>query len=54
MCNIVDYLKSRRALVALYLITLAVILILGFLAQQESVYVRYETVLVSFSFACIP
>lgn len=53
MRNIVDYLKSRRALVALYLITLAVILILGFLAQQESVYVRYETVLVSFSFACI-
>ncbi len=53
MRNIIDYLKSRRALVALYLLVLAVILTLGFLAQQERVYVRYETVLVSFSFVCI-
>ncbi|NLI54225.1 MAG: HAMP domain-containing histidine kinase [Clostridiales bacterium] len=48
-----DYLKSRRALVTLYLLALAVIFLLGFLARQDAVYVRYEAILVSFSFACI-
>lgn len=53
MHNVWDYLKSRRAVILLYLIALAVIFLLGYLARQESVYVRYEAILISFAFFCI-
>jgi len=53
MRKVLDYFKSRRAVVLLYLITVAIIRLLGYLAQQEAMYVRYETILVTFTFACI-
>lgn len=53
MRRLVSYLSARRALLALYLLTLAVILTLGFLAGQDGVYVRYETILVTFSLVCV-
>ena len=53
MRKLLDYLRSRRAVVLLYLLTVAIIRLLGYLAQQDTVYVRYETILVSFAFCCI-
>lgn len=53
MRNILDYFKSRSAVWTLYLLSIGVIFLLGFLARQEQVYVRYEAILISFAFACI-
>lgn len=53
MQKLLDYFKSRRAVLLLYLLTVAIIRLLGALARQEEIYVRYETVLVSFAFVCI-
>ncbi len=53
MRNLYDYLRSRRAVVLLYLAASAVVLTLGYLARQEAVYVRYEAILISFAFFCI-
>ena len=53
MRNLLSYLSSRRALIALWLLTLGVVFTLGFLAGQDGVYVRYEAVLISFSLVCV-
>ena len=37
----------------LYILTLGIISVLGFLAGQDQVYVRYEMILVSFSLVCV-
>lgn len=37
----------------LYILTLGIISALGFLAAQDMIYVRYETILVSFSLVCV-
>ena len=51
--KLTDYLKSRSAVVLLYLLTIGIIRLLGYLAQQDRIYVRYETILISFAFVCI-
>ena len=51
--KLLDYFKSRRAVLLLYLFTIAIVRVLGLLACQEPVYVRYETVLISFASVCI-
>ncbi len=48
-----DYLSARRALIALYGCSIAIVLALGLLAEQDAVYVRYETVLITFCFAIV-
>ena len=53
MRKLTVYLRSRGAALALYLISLMIIATLGYLARQDQVYVRYEMVLVSFTFACV-
>ena len=53
MRNLLSYLSSRKALLALYLLSLGVVFTLGFLAGQDGVYVRYEAVLISFSLVCV-
>ncbi len=53
MRNVSDYLKSRRAVLTLYGFTLAVIFLLGYLARQDAVFVRYEAILVSFVLGCV-
>ena len=53
MRKLADYLRSRGAALALYLFTLMIILTLGYLAQQDQVYIRYEMILVSFTFVCV-
>ena len=40
-------------MIALYAVSVAVVFLLGYLAQQERVYVRYEIVLISFAFVCL-
>ncbi len=41
MKKILDYFASRRAMLALYVLAILTVYLLGFLAQQEMVYVRY-------------
>ena len=53
MRKLLDYLKSRQSVVWLYLLSIGIIRLLGYLAQQDSVYVRYETILISFVFVCV-
>lgn len=53
MRKLLDYLKSRQSVLLLYLLSIAIIRLLGYLARQEAVYVRYETILVSFAFVCV-
>ena len=53
MRKLTDYLRSRWAALALYLITLMIVFTLGYLARQDQVYVRYEMILVSFTFVCV-
>ena len=53
MRKLTEYLRSRGAALALYLISLMIIVMLGYLAQQDRVYVRYEMILVSFAFVCV-
>ena len=53
MKKILDYFASRRAMLALYVLTILTVLLLGFLAQQEMVYVRYTCIIISFLFACV-
>ncbi len=53
MRKLLDYIASRRALLLLYVLSVCIILLLGFLARQETVYVRYACVLISFAFICI-
>ena len=53
MRKLLDYLSSRRALLLFYALSVFVILLLGYLAQQEMVYVRYACIIISFIFACI-
>ncbi len=48
-----DYLRARRAALLLYLFAIAIILLLGYLARQDMIYVRYEVILVSFVFVCL-
>jgi signal transduction histidine kinase len=48
-----DYLRSRGAVLLLWIATLGIILALGYLAGQDAIYVRYEAILVSFSLVCV-
>lgn len=50
---LLDYLKSRQSVVWLYLLSIGIIRLLGYLAQQDPIYVRYETILISFTLVCI-
>lgn len=53
MRKLLDYFQSRLAVVLLFLLTIAVVRLLGYLAQQDPIYVRYETVLIGFVFVCV-
>ncbi len=53
MRRLLDYFKSRRAVLLLYGFGIATILLLGYLAQQDKVYVRYACVIVSFILICV-
>ncbi len=53
MHRLLDYLNSRRAALLLYTLSILSVLLLGFLAQQETVYVRYTCVIISFIFVCV-
>ena len=53
MKRLLDYLKARRALLLLYALSMLTILLLGFLAQQETIYVRYTCIIISFVFLCV-
>lgn len=53
MRRILQYFASRRALLFLFAFTVAIIRVLGYLANQDTVYVGYETVLIAFVFVCI-
>jgi len=53
MRKLLDYLRARNMVLVLYILTLGIISALGFLAAQDMIYVRYETILVSFSLVCV-
>ncbi len=53
MRRVLQYLASRRALLFLFVFTIIIVRVLGYLAEQDMVYVKYETALISFAFACI-
>jgi hypothetical protein len=53
MRNMMDYFKSRRAVLLLYVLTVCTVLLLGFLAQQDRIYVRYACIIISFIFICV-
>lgn len=53
MRKLLDYFASRRALLLLYLLSMCTVLLLGYLAQQDTVYVRYSCVIISFIFVCL-
>jgi len=53
MRRFLDYLASRRAALLLYVLSISTVLLLGYLAQQEMVYVRYTCVIISFIFICV-
>jgi len=53
MKRLLDYLNARRALLLLYALSTLTILLLGFLAQQEIIYVRYACIIISFVFLCV-
>ncbi len=53
MRNLLSYLNARRAMLIFFVLTVLVIRLLGFLAAQDAIYVKYETVLVSFAFVCV-
>jgi len=53
MRHLLDYLKSRRAMLIFYALTMLVVLLLGYLAQQDMIYVRYVCVILSFAFVCV-
>ena len=40
MRKLLDYFQSRLAVVLLFLLTIAVVRLLGYLAQQDPIYVR--------------
>ena len=53
MRKFLDYLISRRALLLLYVLSVCTVLLLGYLAQQDAVFVRYACILISFVFVCV-
>ena len=53
MRNLLAYLNARRAMLIFFVLTVLIIRLLGYLAAQDTVYVKYETVLVSFAFVCV-
>ncbi|MEN6595485.1 MAG: sensor histidine kinase [Clostridiaceae bacterium] len=53
MRKIVSYLNARRAMLIFFVLTILVIRLLGYLAAQDTVYVKYETLLISFAFVCV-
>ncbi len=53
MRKLMDYLASRRAALLLYVLSIFAVLLLGYLAQQEMIYVRYACILISFIFVCV-
>lgn len=53
MRKLMDYIKSRRAAVLLFLLCILIVLTLGALAQQDMTYVRYSCALMGFVFFCI-
>lgn len=53
MRRFLDYLASRRAALLLYVLSISTVLLLGYLAQQDMVYVRYTCVIISFIFFCV-
>jgi len=53
MRKILDYLASRRAALLLYVLSILAVLLLGYLAQQEMIYVRYACIIISFIFICV-
>jgi signal transduction histidine kinase len=53
MRKLLQYFASRRALLFLFAFTIIIVRVLGYLANQDVVYVRYETALISFVFMCI-
>lgn len=53
MRKLLDYCNSRRALIILFVCSLLIVQLLGHLAQQDAVYVRYACVLMSFVFVCV-
>ena len=53
MRKLMDYFVSRRAVLLLYVLSMLTILLLGYLAQQEMIYVRYTCIILSFAFFCL-
>jgi signal transduction histidine kinase len=53
MRRFLEYLSARRALIILFLFTVMIVRVLGFLADQGAEYVKYETLLISFTFVCV-
>ena len=48
MKKLFDYFASRRAMLALYALSVLTVLLLGYLARQEMTYVRYTCIIISF------
>ena len=53
MRKLLDYLRSRRAALLLFALSILTILLLGYLARQEMVYVRYTCGMIGFIFVCV-
>ena len=53
MKKILDYFAARRATLLFYVLSMLTVCLLGFLARQEMVYVRYTCVVISFIFVCV-
>ena len=53
MKKLLDYLHSRNAMLLLFTLSIGTILLLGYLAQQEMVYVRYACIIIGFIFLCL-
>ena len=53
MKKLLDYLHSRSAMLLLFVLSIGTILLLGYLARQEMVYVRYACIMICFIFLCL-
>ena len=53
MKKVFDYFASRRAVLLVYVLGMLTVLLLGYLARQDMVYVRYTCIILSFIFVCV-
>lgn len=53
MRRLLEYLSARRSLIVFFVLAVLIVRALGFLANQDAEYVKYETLLLLFAFICV-